>query len=129
MIHDAAAQDPHGEPRVQQNEIDGLLQGLHRCVVFRVQVSFVVKINVSGAANGFDLDDAQINFTFFDEFVQQILCLKGWAQHRAVEVVATDWIAKHLTDKEALIDLDAVLVFKHAGAFHIDLLFCRQDAR
>ena len=125
MIHDAAAQDAHGEARVQQNEINGLLQGLHRGVVFRVQVSFVVKINVAGAANGFDLDDAQINFTFFDEFVQQSLSLKGWAQHRAVEMVATSWVAKHLTEKEALIDLDAVFVLEHAGAFHIDLLFCR----
>src|SRR5262249_9076657 len=110
MVERAAAHDRDLGRGIERREIDRDLHGSERGLVLGVEETRILHGQNARLAAALEEDRAEIDRTIGRKLRQQFRRLRSRQQHRMAEVKARGLVGEHVGEKDALIDLDAVLV-------------------
>src|SRR5205085_6976425 len=127
MVERAAAQDRDIARRIEGREVDRDLHCLDRGFVFGIEETRIFHGQEASLAPAFETDLAEIEGALSDKFRQQLCAVWARQQHGVAEVMARRLVRKHAGEKDALIDLDALLVALWKRTFGGDLIRRRRQ--
>ena len=110
MLDHAAAHDHDFGRGVENREVDGNFHRSSVVCILRVEVARVAGGEMDGVASPLQSRRAEIERAVRDELRQVRMRLRVRQQHRVTEMAPAKLVAEHMREKQALVDLEPVLV-------------------
>src|SRR5499426_4179818 len=122
VLHHAAAQHRHFARRVDEREVDADLHAVETGLVFGVEEARVLERDDRRLAAPFDRRAVKLDGAAAGELGGQRLGFRPRQQHGVAEMAARPLAAQHRGEKQALVDLEHVLVLLQEAVLAGDLL-------
>ena len=121
MSHGGPAEHSHLDPRIDQNQVHGGLQGRRRIVVLRVERSEVLEGDPADVLASLDRHRPELNATRDLQLMETSLRLTAGTAHGVDQMVPGRRIGQNLREELALGDLQAPLLLLRVSSLLFDL--------